>query len=49
MKAVLLVADVLDRLANGCIDLVVRNFRPADFAGDDNPIRRGKVSQATRI
>ena len=42
MKAVLLVADVLDRLANGCIDLVVRNFGAAGLTRDDHPVGGGQ-------
>ena len=38
VKAFLLVADVLDGLPDGLDDLVVRNGRAADFAGDDHPV-----------
>ena len=51
VETLLLVADVLDRLANGRIDLVTRDFRPADLAGDDDAIgrRQGLAGDADLI
>src|SRR5271155_1306434 len=47
----LLVADILDRLANGRIDSVVRDFWSADLAGDDHAVgrRQGLAGDANLI
>src|SRR6516164_8224756 len=42
MKALLLVADVLDRLAGCRLDLFDGDFRPAHLASDDDPVGRGE-------
>ena len=42
VEAVLLVADVLDRLAGGRARSVVGDLGPAHLAGDDHPVGRGE-------
>ena len=50
VKAVLLVADVLDRVADRRLYLFIGDFRPANLAGNDvTRLVVAKVSQATRI
>ena len=41
VKAVLLVADFLDRVADRRLHLFVRNLRTANLAGDYDPVGRG--------
>ena len=41
VKAVLLVADVLDRVADRRLHLFVRNVRPANLAGNYDPVGCG--------
>ena len=42
VEALLLVADILDRLARGRLNLFVRNFWSADFPGDNDAVGRGE-------